>query len=197
MEAQNLFINDFYIYHFKKIRETQFECGPINIFTGANNSGKSSVLTAIHFFYSIWQATITKNNKNKFIIEASGDAKSTEYFKYGASSTENDFLFLPTVNLEDIAYSELKHTSQSKTDVIIFKANNKSIGLRISHNTNRKSFSLNLTHKKILSIDKNIQTGAVLSFYSPGLSGILIEKSIMEICMLGIRRVTLAQQEIY
>lgn len=46
-------INNFYIYNYKKIKEANLGFNNINIIIGKNNSGKSSLLSAIHFFFTI------------------------------------------------------------------------------------------------------------------------------------------------
>lgn len=46
------------IQNFKKIRDTRIELGPITYLVGGNNSGKSSVLQAIHTAVSCAQASV-------------------------------------------------------------------------------------------------------------------------------------------
>lgn len=58
IESPRLQISAVGIQNFKKIEETRIELGPITYLVGGNNSGKSSVLQAIHTAVSCAQASV-------------------------------------------------------------------------------------------------------------------------------------------
>lgn len=58
VEPPRLQISAVRIRNFKKISDTRIELGPITYLVGGNNSGKSSVLQALHTAVSCAQASV-------------------------------------------------------------------------------------------------------------------------------------------
>lgn len=53
------------IKRFKAINDAPFDCDDVNVLIGANNSGKSSVLQALHFGIGLLQTVELENKWNK------------------------------------------------------------------------------------------------------------------------------------
>lgn len=50
------------IERFKRLDSVDFDVGGVNIFVGGNNSGKSTIIQAVHFAFTLFQS-LTISNK--------------------------------------------------------------------------------------------------------------------------------------
>ncbi|MEO8947303.1 MAG: ATP-binding protein [Mucilaginibacter sp.] len=83
------------IKKFKKIESSELTLGPINVFIGTNNSGKSSFIQGIQFAISSCQTLTLKNVSWR---------KKTDARVLALDST--DFLYTPTRNIENLYHGQ-------------------------------------------------------------------------------------------
>lgn len=151
-------INSIRIKDFKKISDTTFDLDRINIFIGANNSGKSSVLQAIQFAIGTAQTGSRVGTRKS----NSGDSES---FTADASS----FLYIPVRDLEALIHNR-KLTQSSGTDITFFsESDNTTISIKRGKNRN---LAVSMTVSELLQTLKDTQDPYCV--YTPGLSGISI-----------------------
>lgn len=151
-------INSIRIKGFKKISDTTFDLDRINIFIGANNSGKSSVLQAIQFAIGTAQTGSRVGTRKN----SSGDSES---FTADASS----FLYLPIRELEALIHDR-KLTQSLGADITFFSESaNTTISIKRGKNRN---LAVSMTVSELLLVLKDTQ--APYCVYTPGLSGISI-----------------------
>lgn len=133
-------INNFYICNYKKIKEVNLDFNNINIIIGKNNSGKSSLLSAIHFFFTIiYSIKDNINNRDNIAkIKRDNPEKISYIFK------EENLIYNPTDNISSIAYDKLPKRTDLKSGKkgIEFILNNK-IKIVISE-YNNVSYSFDL-----------------------------------------------------
>lgn len=176
---KDVLINNFYICNYKKIREVNLDFNNINIIIGKNNSGKSSLLSAIHFFftiiYSIKDNIDNRNNIAK--IKRDNSEKISYIFK------EENLIYNPTDNISSIAYDKLPKRTDLKMGKkgIEFIFNN-NIKIVISE-FNNVSYSFDLYY--LIDTFNNSEEfsdimnkfisyyGNIYSIYCPGISGII------------------------
>ena len=171
----DLYISTFEIKNYKKIESSKLNCLKINILLGGNNSGKSSVLSAIHFFFTSFFAFGSENNVT------SNKSKDKDKDKFSYLLQEKDFLFLPTGVLSNITYSSLikrsdnsnKNVKVGKSKPIIIKNNNK-YGLSITRSSS-SSYYFDTNYDTLCNYQTNSKN-IIHSVYCPGLSGISYEE---------------------
>lgn len=78
------FINEIELRNFKKIGDIKLELSNITCLVGRNNSGKSSILQALHFFLSLFKSGKIKFNQYESWVDI------------------NDLVYVPSGNLESI-----------------------------------------------------------------------------------------------
>ncbi|TKZ32525.1 AAA family ATPase, partial [Brachyspira catarrhinii] len=165
--------------NYKKIREVNLDFNNINIIIGKNNSGKSSLLSAIHFFFTIiYSIKDNINNRGNIAkIKRDNPEKISYIFK------EENLIYNPTDNISSIAYDKLPKRTDLKSGKkgIEFIFNN-NIKIVISE-YNNVSYSFDLFYL-INSFDKGEELynvikeftnyfGDIYSIYCPGISGII------------------------
>lgn len=118
-------INRIRIKEFKKISDITLDLDRINIFIGANNSGKSSVLQAIQFAIGTAQTGSRVGTRKN----SSGDSES---FTADASS----FLYIPIRDLDALIHDR-KLTQSLGTDITFFSESaNTTISIKRGKNRN-------------------------------------------------------------
>lgn len=172
-------INNFHIYNYKKIKEANLGFNNINIIIGKNNSGKSSLLSAIHFFFTIiYSIKDNINNRGNIAkIKRDNHEKISYIFK------EENLIYNPTDNISSIAYDKLPKRTDLKNDKkgIEFIFNN-NIKIVISE-FNNVSYSFDLSYliddfdnfEDFSNVMKEFINyyGSIHSIYCPGISGII------------------------
>ena len=153
-------INRIRIKEFKKISDITLDLDRINIFIGANNSGKSSVLQAIQFAIGTAQTGSRVGTRKN----SSGDSES---FTADASS----FLYIPIRDLDALIHDR-KLTQSLGTDITFFSESaNTTISIKRGKNRN---LAVSMTVSELLRTLKDTQ--APYCVYTPGLSGISIDE---------------------
>ena len=145
---------------FKKISDTTFKLDRINIFVGANNSGKSSVLQAVQFAIG----TAQTGSRVGIRRNSTGDSES---FTADASS----FLYLPIRELEALIHD--RNLTQSVGVDITFSTETEETTISIKRGKNR-NLAIAMSVSNLLPALKDTKTPFCV--YTPGLSGISISE---------------------
>ncbi|MDB5267113.1 MAG: hypothetical protein JWP58_153 [Hymenobacter sp.] len=152
------------IEKFKKIDKANLVLGPINIFIGANNSGKSSFIQGVQFAVSSSQ-TLQLNRASW--------SKGTK--RMALESIE--FLYTPTRHIENLYHGQIL-TGSKTSDVrrkirFAFKEDNNEAELSISRGRNG-GFTTILTGKELG--DRISALDNPFCVYVPGLAGIPVQE---------------------
>ena len=150
-------IRSVHVRRFKGINDAPFDTSPINVFIGANNSGKSTLAQVIHFSVGLLQS-----------IELAGRWGNKASVVVSLSPTQ--LLYSPCVDLYALgAGGQLYESADSAIEVSMILDNGEKIDLTIrkGRNTNILVSVENATAAKtIASIAKPF------TIFSPGLAGI-------------------------
>lgn len=153
------------ISKFKKINRTTITLGPLNIFIGANNTGKSSFIQGIQFATSACQTL---------------ELQKCSWTKTGnrtLSLDSNEFLYTPTKNIGSLYHGKRLTGSRKRDDRIeikfTFKENNNSTTISISKGKNG-GFTTSVMGKTLGSLLSNIANPFCV--YVPGIAGIPTEE---------------------
>ena len=147
---------------FKKVKDEIFELDRINIFVGANNSGKSSVLQAIQFAIGTAQTA----SRVPRITKKGG--------KESFSAETGAFLYLPLRELEALIHD--KNLTQSTGADIYFFSDSKVADDTIISIKRGKNRNLSITMKSSSLLDKLKDSQKPYCVYTPGLSGISLSE---------------------
>ncbi|TGE17404.1 ATP-dependent nuclease [Hymenobacter elongatus] len=158
------------IKKFKKIDDTTVDLAPVNVFIGANNSGKSSFIQGIQFAVSGCQTLLLKRtnwtkNKSKNILEK----------KLALDST--DFLYAPTRYIENLYHGQKLTGSRTrgtrKSMSFSFDDRSLSASIEISKGKNG-GFTTIMTGKTLGDDLSSIENPFCV--YVPGIAGIPIQE---------------------
>lgn len=145
------------VKRFKGIQSAAFDVGSINVFIGANNSGKSSLAQLLHFGISILQAVdLAKRWGNDYSVTL--------------SLSPTQLLYSPCVDLYALGFGgKLVEKAESAIELILTLSTGEEIVIEIrrGRNGNIKVKVENAPVAKILSSLK-----IPFTIYSPGLAGI-------------------------
>lgn len=155
------------IKNFKKISKASISLSNINIFIGANNSGKSSFIQGIHFAVSSCQS---------LELRRAGWIKNTD--KRTLSLDSDDFLYTPTSDIAYLYHGKRLAGARNSKDInaieFEFQEGESNSILTVSKGKNR-GFTTSLTGQKLgvrISDLKN-----PFCVYVPGIAGIpILEK---------------------
>ena len=169
------------IKNYKKIKDESINCNKINIFVGTNNSGKSSILSAIHFALTTW---------NPNVIEQKISPKSSKHI-YKTPFSNEELLFLPTGEFGDIAYSSLPfdanvNSTSPKVNKVPMKfefcfneKNDEPKTMSITFSTQVRSYIMVSNTETLWDEQKN--KNELHSAYAPGVSGISYNEEFLGI----------------
>lgn len=150
-------LKSIHVIRFKGIKDAPFDTSPINVFIGANNSGKSTLAQVIHFSVGLLQA-----------IELAGRWGSKNSVAVSLSPTQ--LLYTPCIDLYALGSGgQLYERSDSAIEISLVLDNGEKIDLSIrkGRNTNILVSVENVeAAKTIASIAKPF------TIFSPGLAGI-------------------------
>lgn len=91
------------VQRFKRVKDVTFEVKDLNILVGGNNSGKSTIVQALHFGIALLQT-----------IQATG-LKWPKSGEYPTSLNPNDIIYSPSEDVLALVLEE--HFAQTKTKV--------------------------------------------------------------------------------
>lgn len=150
-------IKSIHVRRFKGINDAPFDTSPINVFIGANNSGKSTLAQVIHFSVGLLQS-----------IELAGRWGNKSSVVVSLSPTQ--LLYSPCVDLYALgAGGQLYESADSGIEVSMTLDNGEKIELTIRKGRNTNilvSVGNSTAAKTIASIAKPF------TIFSPGLAGI-------------------------
>lgn len=147
---------------FKKINDEVFALDRINIFVGANNSGKSSVLQAIQFAIGTAQTASRVSRITK------KDGKESFSAETGA------FLYLPLRELEALIHDR-NLTQSTGADIHFYTDSKEEVDTTISIKRGKnRNLSISMLSSDLLERLKNSQKPYCV--YTPGLSGISLSE---------------------
>lgn len=152
------------IKHFKKIASVEIELGAVNVFIGANNSGKSSFIQGIQFAISSGQTLQIKR-----AIWARGHHRTL-------ALDSTDYLYTPTRHIENLYHGQKLTGSKggSKKQIkFIFHDNGVDSGVDISKGRNG-GFTTTQWGKPLG--EKLSSVNNPFCVYVPGIAGIPVEE---------------------
>lgn len=153
-------INYVQVESFKMIKNETFHLGQFNIFVGANNSGKSSVLQAIQF------AVGTAQTSTRFVR---GKSLDNTVIKFTANTTS--FVYLPINDIEALIHD--RALTQTQGSSIYFRsdgAGNTKIELKRGKNRN---ITVSMENSQLL---RQLMSSQPYCVITPGVSGISISE---------------------
>lgn len=155
-------LRSIHVKRFKGIEDATFDAGEINVFIGANNSGKSTLAQAIHFGIGVLQA-----------IELAGKWKGGS--QTSVSLSPSQLHYSPCADPYSLGFGgKLVTDSESAINLDLTLANGQSVSLSIrkGKNANIAVVVENASAAKVLA---RIETPYTI--YSPGLAGIAKNES--------------------
>lgn len=153
-------IDSIQIKNFKAIKDETFHLGRFNVFVGANNSGKSSVLQAIQFAVGAAQTGARYARRRNL---------SDPVIRFTANATS--FIYLPIKDIEALIHNRtLTQTQGSSIDFFSENAGNTKIELKRGKNRN---ITVSMENSQLLGQLMNSQPYCVIT---PGVSGISISE---------------------
>lgn len=150
---------DIQIKKFKKIDSVEITLAPLNIFIGANNSGKSSFIQGIQFAISSCQSLKLKNGVW---------GKGTKTLSLDSS----DYLYTPTNNIEYLYHGKKLTGARTRNDrnwIEFILSDGKTSTLKISRGKNG-GFTTSLSGRELG--DKLSDIEKPYCVYVPGIAGI-------------------------
>lgn len=156
---QHLQINSVHVKNFKRISEAEVPLNNITYLVGGNNSGKSSILQAIHTAFSCAQLFISEGGKG--------------------SIAEAELFYSPTKNFPNLGHKKV-YTSKGKSGIVDFvyhEASNPTVDkkyeISIGKASNQNNVRVSLPKDDDGAIRQNIEAkDSLFSVYVPGLTGI-------------------------
>ncbi|RJR45824.1 MAG: ATPase [Deltaproteobacteria bacterium] len=165
------------IRRFKQLKEVVLDLQDTSLLVGANNSGKSSILQAIHFAVSIAQSA-------RLVGEGVAWAKGS----FALSFSPAQLIYSPVADVMSLAKGGLlQEASDKRIEIEFFRDDNEScvVGLRRGRNRN---IAVKITGKTLGEELMNISDP--FTVYAPGLAGVPKEEPYMS---LGAVRRTVAR----
>jgi AAA15 family ATPase/GTPase len=155
------------IKNFKKIEEASINLSNINIFVGANNSGKSSFIQGIHFAISSCQS---------LELRRTGWIKNTD--KRTLSLDSDDFLYTPTSDIAYLYHGKRLASARNSKDInaikFEFQEGKFNSILTVSKGKNR-GFTTSLIGQRLGAKISDLKNPFCV--YVPGIAGIpILEK---------------------
>lgn len=152
---------------FKRINSVKLRLDPVNIFIGANNSGKSSFIQGIQFAISSCQTLELK--KVNWVRKSDSRTLSLD---------SSDFLYTPTRQIEHLYHGNKLTGAKTKGDrksvSFKFRLGNKESSLQVSRGKNG-GFTTNHHGRSLGEMLNNV--GSPFCVYVPGIAGIpIVEK---------------------
>lgn len=145
------------VKRFKGIRHAPFDASPINVFIGANNSGKSTLVQAIHFGVGILQSIQLANRWR--------NARSVTL-----SLSPLQLLYSPCMDLYSLGHnSRLLETPETAIELSLMLDNGEKIDITIKKGRNG---NINVTVDNVPAARKLADLSNPYTIYSPGLAGI-------------------------
>ena len=146
------------VQRFKRVKDATFDVEDLNILVGGNNSGKSTIVQALHFGIALLQT-----------IQASG-VKWPKSGEYSTSLNPSDLIYSPSedvlalgpganlkTNKDQAAKIDYKLNSGESCSITFFKGKNRNIAVNVSSAP---------VAQKLAELDRPF------SVFSPGLAGI-------------------------
>lgn len=145
------------IERFKRLERVEFNVSDVNILIGGNNSGKSTIIQAVHFAFTLFQSlTISK--------------KWPARTKKSSTISPNELIYIPSDDPYSLGFGGRLLEDEEKSIVISFifdTGDATAVAVRKGRITNILVEPENVEFAQTLS-----SLGAPYSIYSPGLAGV-------------------------
>ncbi len=153
------------IRRFKQLQDITIPLTPLTLLVGANNSGKSSILQAVHFAVSLSQSAKLAGGVN------------WKNDQYELSLNPAQLLYTPIADVMALATGgKLAESKLQQVEVILNSSNGNSATVAISRGRNR-NVAISITGR---SLGEQLQDMAnPFSVYAPGLAGVPKEELYM------------------
>jgi len=150
-------ITAFHVKRFKGIDDAPFDVGSINVFIGANNSGKSSLAQLLHFGVSILQAIdLAKRWGNSSAV--------------ALSLSPTQLLYSPCVDLYSLGTGgRLLESRESAIELSVTLSDGERIVIEIRRGRNG---NIHVQVENVEAAKKLASLNSPFTIYSPGLAGI-------------------------
>ncbi|MBE2279450.1 MAG: AAA family ATPase [Ignavibacteriaceae bacterium] len=157
-------IYNFRIENFKSIKNLNIHFDPLlNVLTGVNNSGKTTVLEAIALWSECFEKLISRSKKEVRGKYSAGDyffGSVKSYFDYSSifclNSPNPDDIFYERIKKPGISLSATLKDTQNKSIKISFKI--KDTGSKYLIEMTEKNFDYNLFNQLLLNLPNAIET---------------------------------------
>lgn len=150
-------VSEIRVENFKAIRNETFRVSRVNIFVGANNSGKSSVLQAIQFAVGAAQTGRRL-------------ARNLQAAQITFSATASSFVYLPIRDIEALIYNRV--LTQSQGSSVFFSDGEHEAKIMLKRGKNR-NIATSMENSELLGQLMSTQPYCVIT---PGVSGISISE---------------------
>lgn len=166
------------IKRFKRIESLTLDLGKSCLLIGANNSGKSSILQALHFAVSAAQTARLHGNVNW--KKDKDNPTGPEIFQ--CVLNPNDFIYSPIANLHCLPHNDTLKEDKAKQ---IFIEIEDSLGERVSVEVYRgRNKNIGVTVRGKTLGEELMDTLEPFSIYAPGLSGIAREEKFLTLATI-------------
>lgn len=150
-------VNEIRIERFKAIENETFHVGRFNIFVGANNSGKSSVLQAIQFAVGAAQT-------------GARQAKNPETPQIAFTATPSSFVYLPIKDIEALIHN--RALTQNQGSSVFFSDGTHDAKITLKRGKNR-NIATTMENSELL---RQLMSSQPYCVITPGVSGISISE---------------------
>jgi len=145
------------VKRFKNISHAPFDASPINVFIGANNSGKSTLVQVIHFGIGILQS-----------IQLANRWRNSDSVSLSLSPLQ--LLYSPSMDLYSLGHNgRLLENPETAIELSIVLDDGKKIDIAIRKGRNG---NIHVTVENVLSAKELANLSNPYTIYSPGLAGI-------------------------
>jgi predicted ATPase len=166
-------ISSFTVRRFKRLQDVTVDLADVTVFVGANNSGKSSILQAIHFGVALAQSS----------LQVGGVAWGQD--KYELSFSPSDLLYTPVSDVLTVATGgTLVEAPGQRVEFTFHSADGNTCAVRLRRGRNR-NIGVTLEGRALGEQLQNL--AQPYSIYAPGLAGISREERFLP--MSGVRKV--------
>lgn len=162
------------IFNFKSIQQISIDLSQINIFVGSNNSGKTTIMQAVHMMASILQSVSLVYGSNK--LSSSGSV----------TLSSSQILYTPFEDIDYFAHKGILTQTSGFTIGLTF-ASGETLNLTVRRGKNR---NLNISFDNPRLAQTLAKIDDPFSIFVPGLAGISKNESFET---LGVIRRTLAR----
>lgn len=145
------------VERFKRLEDINFDADEINILIGGNNSGKSTIIQAIHFAFTLLQSLTISN-------------KWPAAAKKSSTISPSELIYIPSEDPYSLGHGGRLLEDEAKSIVILFTFDNGEqirLAIRKGRITNIIVEPTNIDFAKTLS-----SLEAPYSIFSPGLAGV-------------------------